>query len=232
MARHVRLLHFVEENAAQPFAMFLSWHPPHNWGGGHEGYAAPEDLLKLYDPAKLTLRVNVEDTPRVRRMYQGHMAMCTGLDRAFGQLMQALKDCGLAENTIVVYTADHGDMLLSHGWRWNKGIPENESIHVPLLMRWPRALKPRVSDLLLGPLDFMPTLLGMLGLPIPATCQGKNLFTAIRDVHDEAVESLPLFCFPFNWRGVYTRRYTYAYDVPGQTESLTNEAGKKICLPL
>jgi len=218
---------FIEENAARPFALFLSWHPPHNWGGGHEGYAAPEDLLQLYAPAKLTLRTNVEDTPRVRQMYQGHMAMCTGLDRAFGQLMQTLKTRGLAENTIVVYTADHGDMLLSQGWRWNKGIPENESLHVPLLMRWPRALKSRVSDLLFGPLNFMPTLLGMMGLPIPATCQGEDLCAAIRNGHDTAVESLPLFCFPFNWRGIYTQRYTYAFDIPGATESLTSEVGKK-----
>ena len=220
--------HFIEENASRPFALFLSWHPPHNWGGGHEGYNAPEDLLKLYDPAKLTLRPNVEDTPKVRQMYQGHMAMCTGLDRAFDQLMTTLQKQGLAENTIVIYTADHGDMLLSQGWRYNKGIPENESIHVPLLMRWPRALKPHVSNLLFGPLDFMPTLLGMLGLPVPATCQGRNLAAAIRDAQDDAVESLPLFCPPFNWRGIYTRRYTYAFDIPSDLpESLTNLPGKK-----
>jgi arylsulfatase A-like enzyme len=221
-------LQFIEENAARPFALFLSWHPPHNWSHEHEGYAAPEELLKLYDPAKLTLRANVADTPQVRRIYQGHMAMCTGLDRAFGQLMDKLREKGLHENTIVVYTSDHGDMLLSQGWRNNKGIPENESIHVPLLVRWPRALVPRVSDLLFGTLDFMPTLLGLMNLPVPTACQGVNHAAALRAKNDDAAAAVPLFYFAGNWRGVYTRRYTYAFDLPGtEVEVIAQQVGRK-----
>lgn len=205
---------FIEDNAAKPFALFLSWHPPHNWDGEF-GYNAPPDLLKLYDPSKLTLRPNVKDTPQVRTMYQGHLALCTCVDRAFGELMAKLRELKLDENTIVVFTSDHGDLLLSHGFRGNKGRPECESVRVPLLIRWPQVLKPRVSELLIGPLDFMPTLLGMLHLNIPETCQGRNLADAIHTANDDAVESLPLFVFPWKWRGVYTRRYTYAFDLPG-----------------
>ena len=207
---------FIEENAAKPFALFLSWHPPHNWDGEF-GYDAPAELLKLYDPARLTLRPNVEDTPQVRKMYQGHMAMCTSVDRTFGELMNKLRALKLDENTIVVFTSDHGDLLLSHGYRGNKGRPECESVRVPLLIRWPQVLKPRVSELLFSPLNFMPTLLSMLGLKIPETCQGRNLADAIRTAQDDAVESVPLFLFPWGWRGVYTRRYTYAFDLPGST---------------
>ncbi len=206
---------FIERNAGKPFALFLSWHPPHNWGQAQAGYNAPADLLKLYDPDKLTLRPNVTDSPRVRRMYQGHMAMCTSLDRAFGDLIALLKAKNLAENTIVVYTSDHGDALMSHGWPGNKGVPENESCHIPLIIRWPGRLRPRVSNLLFGTLDFMPTLLGMMGLAAPNTCQGRNLAAAISQARDDEVESVPLFYFAGNWRGVYTRRYTYAYDLPG-----------------
>lgn len=224
-------LQFIEENSDRPFALFLSWHPPHNWGHEHEGYNAPEDLLRLYDPAQLTLRANVADTPRVRRMYQGHMALCTSLDRAFGWLTAKLREKGLDENTIVVYTSDHGDMLLSHGWTHNKSLPENESCHVPLLIRWPRALKPRVSELLFGTLDFMPTLLGLLGLAIPTTCQGRNLADAIRAAHDDAIESVPLFFFALNWRGVYTRRHTYAFDLPApEDEEMAFGHRKYACL--
>jgi len=205
---------FIEDNAAKPFALFLSWHPPHNWDGEY-GYDGPADLLKLYDPAKLTLRPNVDDTPQIRKMYQGYLALCTGNDRAFGELMAKLHELKLDENTIVVFTADHGDLLLSHGFRGNKGRPECESVHVPLLIRWPHALKPRTNELLIGTLDFMPTLLGMLNLNIPATCQGRNLAEAIFKAQDDAVESVPLFLFPWQWRGVYTRRYTYAFDLPG-----------------
>lgn len=206
---------FVKAHAAEPFALFLSWHAPHNWGQAHAGYDAPAELLNLYDPSKLTLRPNVADTPRHRQMYQGHMAMCTSLDTEFGELMRELKNLGLSDNTLVVYTSDHGDALMSHGWPGNKGVPEIESIHVPLLIRWPARLQPRVSELLFGTLDFMPTLLDMLGLAPPATCQGRNLANAIRSGDDQAVDSVPLFYFAGNWRGIYTRQYTYAFDLPG-----------------
>lgn len=205
---------FIEDSKGKPFALFLSWHPPHNWDGEF-GYNAPADTVALYDRAKLTLRPNVQDTPLVRTMYQGHMALCTSVDRAFGELMAKLRELKLDQNTIVVFTSDHGDLLLSHGYRGNKGRPERESLNVPLLMRWPNALKPRVSELLIGSLDLMPTLLGMMKLNIPATCQGRNLSEEIFKAKDDAVESVPLFLFPWQWRGVYTRRYTYTFDLPG-----------------
>jgi arylsulfatase A-like enzyme len=203
---------FIEKHAKRPFAAFLSWHPPHNWEW-QKGYKAPPDLLALYDPNTLSLRPNVEPTGLRRRMYQGHMAMCTGLDRAFGDLVRKLKALGLEENTIVVFTSDHGDMLLSHNWPYNKSVPEIESIRVPLLVRWPQQLKPRVSELLFGSLDMMPTLLGLMGIDPPSSCQGKNLADAVRSSQDDVVDSVPLFHFSGNWRGIYTRNHTYAFDV-------------------
>ena len=60
---------FIEENAARPFAVFLSFHPPHNWPSGHGGYDAPQDLLALYDPAKFALARTSRTRP--------HTAACT-----------------------------------------------------------------------------------------------------------------------------------------------------------
>lgn len=210
---------FLDRQGADPFALFLSWHPPHNWTpvnpppkGPEDQYGAPEDMLRLYDPDAIRVRGNCENTDSHRRVYRGHMAMCTSLDRAFGQLMKKLADKGLADNTIVVYTSDHGDTLLSHGFRFNKMRPEAESIRVPFLLRYPGVLRPRNSDLLLGTLDLMPTLLGLMGLRVPDTCQGVNLADPIRRANDNAVDSVPLFLLNLDWRGVYTRRHTYAFD--------------------
>lgn len=203
-------LEFIDAHAQEPFALFMSWHPPHNWGAAHEGYAAPDDLLALYDPAALTLRPTVEDTSAIRRAYQGHMAMISGLDRAFGWLLAKLEERGLTENTIVVFTSDHGDTLFSYGWKNNKGRAENLSCRVPLLVRWPAKLQPGMSDLLVGTLDLMPTLLGLLGLPVPETCHGRDASEAVVAGRDDGVEAQPLFYLPQNWRGVYTRRYTYS----------------------
>lgn len=210
---------FLDRQGSDPFALFLSWHPPHNWApvnppakGPEDQYGAPEDALRLYDPEAIRVRGNCENTASHRRVYRGHMAMCSTLDRAFGQLMKKLAAKGLAENTIVVFTSDHGDTLLSHGLRHNKMRPEAESIRVPLLLRYPGRLRPRASDLLVGTLDLMPTLLGLMGLKVPDACEGLNLADAIRSGADKTVESVPLFLLNLDWRGVYTRRHTYAFD--------------------
>ncbi|MCZ2077266.1 MAG: sulfatase-like hydrolase/transferase [Bryobacterales bacterium] len=212
-------MRFIDENADKPFALFLSWHPPHNWfpvnppaKGPEDGYGAPADLLRMYDPAAIRLRGNCADTLSSRLVYRGHMAMCTSLDRAFGWLMDKLRERSLERDTIVVYTSDHGDTLLSHGFRHNKMRPEVESIRVPLLIRFPRMLDPRTSELLVGTLDLMPTLLAMMGLRVPPECQGRNLMEAMAGRRDNEVKSVPLFLLPLDWRGVYTRRYTYAFD--------------------
>src|SRR5262249_20462677 len=215
-ARHA--IEFIDENASQPFALFVSWHPPHNWtgpakrSGPEDTYAAPEELKRLYDPASIKLRGNCEDTPLHRAFYRGYMAMCTGIDRAFGMILDKLEEKGLTRDTLVVFTSDHGDTLRSHGLTHNKMRPEVESARVPLLLRYPGKLQPRASDLLVGTLDLMPTLLSLLGIKPPSTCQGKDLSAAIMQRRDNEVESVPFFLFPLDWRGLYTRRYTYSFD--------------------
>jgi arylsulfatase A-like enzyme len=203
-------MQFIDQHADAPFALFVSWHPPHNWGSAHAEYSAPEELLALYDPEKLTLRPTTEDTPRNRMAYQGHLAMITGIDQAFGWIMDKLEERGVSENTIVVFTSDHGDMLHSHGWPNNKGRAEHTSLRVPLLVRWPQKLQPGESDMLIGTLDLMPTLLAMMQLPIPETCDGRDASEAIIQGRDDGTDALPIFFHPLNWRGVYTHRYTYS----------------------
>ncbi|MHB1459283.1 MAG: sulfatase family protein, partial [Armatimonadota bacterium] len=200
----------------EPFALFVSWHPPHNMGGrdGRFYYDTEPELMDLYAREKIELRENVEDTPEVREAYHGHMAMCSGVDTALGWLTQKLKDMNLDDNTIVVYSSDHGDMLYSCGRPWPKGFPEDESLRVPLIIRWPGKLAPSVSDLIVSTFDLMPTVLSMMDLRIPETCQGIDLALSIFNHNDDAVESAPLMIISMGqgWRGIYTRRYTYSFD--------------------
>lgn len=212
-------MEFIDRHAHEPFALFVSWHPPHNWPGANDGYNAPAELLALYDPSSLTLRPTATDNATVRRIYQGYMAMITSIDRSFGMLMDKLDEHGLKENTIVVFTADHGDLLRSYDWRINKRRAETGSSRVPLIIRWPTRLKPGVSDLLIGSLDLMPTLLGLLDLKVPETCQGRDASEAIIAGTDDGVDALPLFEIRMNWRGVYTRQYTYSESLHDPTDS-------------
>jgi len=216
-AQTKQALEFIDNHADKPMALFLSWHAPHDWSAGgvrEHKYSAPVAFEKLYDPDEIILRENVEETPLRRRYYQGHMAMITSLDEDFGRILAKLEEKEIAENSLIVFTSDHGDMLESHNWPFNKGRPEIESIKVPLIMKWAGQLIPRQSELLFGWLDLMPTILGLMGLPVPETTQGVNLAEPILKQQDDAVESVPLFYFAGDWRGVYTHDYTYAFSLP------------------
>jgi arylsulfatase A-like enzyme len=199
----------------EPFALFVSWHPPHDVGFDPDTltfeYGTEQDLMDLYDPAAIRLRPSAEDTPEIRRACHGYYAMCSGIDRAFGRLIDTLKARGLYENTLIVFTSDHGDNLHSYGYTISKDHPEDTSVRVPLLLHLPGDSRGRTSDLLVGTLDLMPTLLGLLGIAPPETCQGLDLSKAIHERNDDAVESVPLFFYQPSWHGVYTREHTYGY---------------------
>ena len=214
-------LNFIDRHAGkQPFALFVSWHPPHNWV---EGYSAPSEYEKLYDTSKIKLRPSCADSPNSRVEYQGYMGMCSNLDDNIGRLLKKLEEKGIRDNTLVVYTSDHGDLLRSHGiLDWHKSVPEHVACRVPLILNWPGKLSPRVSEMLVGTLDLMPTLLGLLGIEPPGTCQGSNYASALKEGKNPDTESIPLFFWgeSSDWRGVYTHRYTYAFEPSGATRGI------------
>lgn len=201
-----------QQNSKDPFALFVSWHPPHDHLGGRQ-YVTEAELEAMYDPERLELRPNVIDTPQVRKWYHGYLAMCTGIDIAFGRLMAKLEEKGLADNTVIVFTSDHGDHLNSNRRPWPKSFPEDASIRVPFLLRLPGGARAGTnSELLLSTFDLMPTLLGLCGLSAPPTCQGFDRSADIVSGREDTVESVPILMTNPGWRGVYTREFTYAYD--------------------
>lgn len=226
-------IEFIENQPAdRPFALFVSLHPPHDQGF-HRGalrYQSIPELMNRVDRSKITMRGNVKPrlTPPGRPAdersheqflsellddYHGYYAMVAGCDDCFGGVTDALARKGFEDNTVVTYTSDHGDLLASHGRPWTKSVPEDEAVRVPLLIRCPGLTAPGTrTDLLFGTLDFMPTLLSMLDLPNPSGLHGKDLSTAIANQDDDAVSEQPLFYFWPGWRGIYTKRYTYAWD--------------------
>jgi arylsulfatase A-like enzyme len=101
-------------------------------------------------------------------------------DGVVGRLMQALRERGLDKNTVVVVTADHGDMFNEHGDFTHNAAPYDELLRVPLIVADPRAGAPRVVEEQMALMDLAPTMLEMLGLPRPATFQGSSRWTAIQ----------------------------------------------------
>lgn len=118
-----------------------------------------------------------DELPRgydLRHLIAEYYGLTTWADDTVGRLLAALDAAGLAEDTIVVFTSDHGDNLGSLGLVQKSG-PNEESIRVPLLVRGPGVAPHVVSGQVAGLVDLMPTVLSMVGAPTPARIQGQDL---------------------------------------------------------
>lgn len=191
---------FIENNRTRPWCCFLSWGPPHT------PYGTVPAEYKTYTVTETDRRPNVPAGNPGATDLANYFAQCTALDDQFGRLMQFMEEKGLKDNTLVVFTADHGDMHLSHGLT-TKTKPQEESMHIPLFMQWPGTVPSgHVSDTLIGGVDIMPTLLGLCGLPVPKTCAGIDKSTAARGLAMPEIESI--YCEQNNpWRAIVTNRY-------------------------
>ncbi len=213
-----------EHDREKPFLLTLSWGPPHAPYG-----TAPEKYQALHDPEKLQLRPNVpkQFEKQARRDLAGYYAHISALDDCIRDLSATLEETGLAEDTILVFTSDHGDMLYSHGGT-KKQRPQEESIRVPFLLRYPRKLgaKGRRLPTLLNTPDIMPTLLGLAGVDIPKSVEGTDFSAPLLRGEAPRPDGTLLMCAaPFGqWtrdkggrecRGVRTERYTYVRSLDG-----------------
>lgn len=175
---------FIKRNRNHPFFCFLSWGPPHTPYNDH----LPEFS---YDSADVVPRPNVPDNyiSTAKGSLNDYFAHCTAMDHEIGRLMKTLDELDLADDTLVVFTADHGDMHRSHGMTY-KSKPEEESWHVPLLMRLPGRIKGgQIATALISSADLMPTTIKLCGLKAPTTCTGKNKTGALNggSMPDESV---------------------------------------------
>ena len=110
----------------------------------------------------------------VRQLRATYYGMMTEVDAQMGRLMQALDDRDLSENTIVIVTSDHGEMLGDHHLISKLGYWD-ESFHIPLIVRAPGAVRGGVFDGFTENVDVMPTLLELIDVDVPAQCQGRSL---------------------------------------------------------
>jgi arylsulfatase A-like enzyme len=214
---------YIERHDKQtPFLLMLSWGPPHDPYG-----TAPDAFRTMYNPNDIILRPNVpaDMADQAREWLAGYYAHCSALDWCFGRLLHALDSQDTVEDTIVIFTSDHGDMLGSHSAR-NKQRPWDESILVPMLLRYPRLFGSEGStfDAPFNSLHLMPTLLGLAGIDIPDTVEGMDFSTCLHGdkatPEKAAIIELPACFHQYayyrggkEWRGLRTSRYTYVINI-------------------
>jgi len=182
---------------SQPWFHVMSIEPPH--GAMPQSYPespffAPEPYMEMFRDKRLEFQPNfAADHPQRARFehnLRGYYASIRNLDDNIGRVLEVLAETGQLDNTMVWYFSDHGDMMGSHG-RQQKSRPEEESANIPFIVRYPqRVLTGHVTDALIGAVDFMPTLLGFLGLDIPDSVQGQNLNALFSDAAANGADSV------------------------------------------
>ena len=203
----------------KPFALFVSHHPPHNpFNAVPDKYLdeyRDRPLEELLNRGNVALSPDEGPTTHAKRAVRGYFAMVTGVDEQLGRMLACLKDEGLEDDTIVVFTSDHGEMMGSHN-RMAKSVWYEESIGIPFIIRWPGNIEPGRDDLLLSVPDYMPTLLGLMGLSdeVPSGVEGTDYSAALVGQRVERPTSAPYLNMrdggdEYGARGLRTHRHTF-----------------------
>lgn len=206
-------LRFIQAKSAQqaPWFLVVSWILP------HVPYRAPAGYSAHFSNIKLPPNVPAgRATDFARQNLPEYYGMIESLDDEFNRLLAALRAAGVAEDTIVVYTSDHGDMIGCQGLK-AKRWPHDQSARVPLLMRYPRSIQPgTVIETPFGATDIYPTLAGLAGVTAPKQLDGLDFAPLIRGEtatppRDYVYLEMPYAYVPWpGWRAIRTQRYMYA----------------------
>ncbi len=185
----------------QPFFAQLSLHVTHR---GKHWHDIEEQLESPVPPGDVRLPRYLPDHPVARQGWADYMNAIQVLDHQVGLVLQRLEDEGLAGNTVVIFTGDHGRcQVRGKQWLYDAGI------HIPLIVRWPDGLQPAVKSGLVSAIDITATVLKIAGVSPPDYMQGRDFLLqpvrrdfvfAARDRCDETIEII---------RAVRSERFKY-----------------------
>ncbi|MGF1484345.1 MAG: sulfatase-like hydrolase/transferase [Opitutales bacterium] len=177
-----------------------------------------------------------------------YLAEIANIDLQIGRLLDYLDEAGLVEDTLVIYTADHGDMCGGHRMIDKHNIMYDDVVRVPLLMRWPRQIAPgsQTEAFVINSIDLPPTFCDVFGVQPPASFSGKSLLPLMRGEGGEFRQSVYSTYHgnqfgPYSQRMVADRRYKYIwnptaedefYDLERDPNELHNRATDPACQEL
>lgn len=210
---------YMQEQATgeQAFCLLVSLGTPH-----FPHHTAPKEYMDMYPKEKLELPDNVPDDMKewAYKELQGYYAHSTATDKAIGDIIAKTKELGIYENSIIIFTSDHGEMMGSHGFRpYMKHQPYSESANIPFLISYPGmdANKGKTAEAAITTPDILPSLLSLCSIDIPESIEGYDVSGIIKEPgKDPNRAALYMNVSPFGiafpndeYRAVRTSDYTY-----------------------
>jgi arylsulfatase len=208
---------FIREHQDKPFALYVNFLEPHMpFFGPRDNQYNPEDMplppnfdYEPDDSQPLKTRVYAQSYREYefngmplktredwQRMIANYWGLCSLVDTHVGTILATLEECGLDDNTIVVFTSDHGDMMGSHRLL-AKSVMFEESVRVPFMIRLPGQKKGKRVNGPVSQIDIIPTLLDLLEQPIPKQLQGESLSELLES--ENAISKSNIF---IEWNGL------------------------------
>lgn len=191
-------IEFLDKRAkdGNNFFLYLGFEKP------HPPFTTTQKYLDMYDPKDFTLPNTYDDwykkgkypwvpnwvhsgvpknLEKAQNVMAAYYACVTEMDDMVGRIVQKLKDDGLYDNTIIIYTTDHGEHLFEHGLR-GKHCMYEDAVNVPFIISYPKMFKQNVvNNSLVSFVDIMPTLAELIDGKIPETAQGISLVEILKN---------------------------------------------------
>lgn len=216
----------------EPFFLYI------NFWGPHEPYFVPEGFLDLYRHTEIPPWPNFPDTspnrPRVHQLkmppeskelgwrfwepaIRHYLAFMTLIDAQIGRVLMRLRDLGVDDNTMVIFTADHGESIGAHGCQDKGHFMYEETYRIPLLMRCPGVL-PRRDAALVSLVDLYPTIMDLVGAAPPRQPRdGMSMLGLLHGAGSSWRRSLAAefhgLVTPFTQRMVVDERFKYVWNL-------------------
>lgn len=257
-----RIIELLRERARERAPFFLRWDPPEP----HLPNVVPEPYATMYDPADIEPWPSFAETfvgkPYIQRqqleswgiadwtwddwrpVVSRYLGEITLLDAQVGRILDALDELGLAEETMVVYTTDHGDMCGGHRMIDKHYVMYDDVVRVPLIVRWPGRIKPgsRSDAFVATGLDLARTFLEAAELPVPQEFQGESLLPVFRGESNGRESVYAVYHGGqfglYSQRMVRTREWKYVWNPTAEDElyhlatdpaELHNRAADRAC---
>jgi arylsulfatase A-like enzyme len=234
---------WLDRNGEEPFFLFSSWiHPHPPWASPNEFQGRYKDRdIPLPHPRARSFPFEPEfsplhgddDTPEeIRSVREAYYGCVTHVDFHIGRVLDYLRETGKIDDTLIIFTSDHGEMLYDRGMM-QKFVPYDSSTRVPMIVRYPELVKAgTASDQFVDLLDILPTCLDVCGLTYPQgryELPGDSIFAeGAKRRRDRQIS-----CFGMGagrWVMNRSHRYKYVYHYNGATEEffdMQNDPGEQ-----